>query len=31
MKRFGITLLLLICAFVCKAQIPTSGKVSLRN
>lgn len=28
MKRFGITLLLLICAFVCKAQIPTSGKVS---
>lgn len=28
MKRFSITLLLLICAFVCKAQIPTSGKVS---
>lgn len=28
MKRFSITLLLLICTFVCKAQIPTSGKVS---
>ena len=28
MKRFNITLLLLICAFICKAQIPASGKVS---
>ena len=28
MKRFSVALLLLICAFVCKAQIPISGKVS---
>ena len=31
MKRFSIALLLLICAFVCKAQIPLSGKVSQEN
>lgn len=28
MKRFSFALLLFICAFICKAQIPASGKVS---